>query len=442
MQNLTASFREFVERERLFAKTDKLLLACSGGLDSTVLAHLLHAEGYDFAVAHMNFQLRGEASDGDAAFVADLARTLGAKFFSKAVDVKKETLAGESTQMTARRLRYDWFFSLLKDGQNFDRLLLGHHLDDNLETALINFIRGTGIVGLSGMQPRFASVVRPLLSISRQELKGYAQANEIVWREDASNASDDYLRNRVRHHLTPVLRDTFGMTDKTIARNLLNLRGAETFYHKGLEAERDERRTVRGEIVRFYREGEPWFATERTFLHRAVQPYYGFTNDQIEQLCTLPNNSFIDSKSHRAYVTDDAWTIAPLPMMKRTAGKVIEEIPFLLDEDNLFVYIETMKKPSALTSPNAQYLAPQNLPLHLRPRKKGDRFQPLGMGGKTKKVKDYMIDEKVPVWLRDHIYLLTNEQDEIMAIPGYCISEKFKVLPEHDEVLRIVVKPS
>lgn len=436
MADLLKSFRDFVKCEQLLAKKDKLLLACSGGLDSTVLAHLLRAEGHNFAITHMNFQLRGQASDGDAAFVKELARTLGAEFYCKAVDVKNDALAGESTQMTARRLRYDWFFAIAQESEN-TKILTAHHLDDNLETSLINFIRGTGIVGLSGITPRGGRLVRPLLNSSRQSILEYAQANSITWREDLSNGSDDYLRNRIRHHLTPVLRETFGMTDKTIAGNLLNLRGAESFYHLGLEAERDKRRTVRGEVVSFQREEDWTFATERAFLHRAVQPYYYFTPDQIEQLCKLPNNSFIDSSKYRAYVTDDEWIIAPLQTIERLEAKAITGLPLLIKDSIHWLHFDSLRRPGRLDVPSFQYLAPTALPLHLRPRQKGDRLQPFGMGGKSKKVKDYMIDQKIPVWLRDRIYLLCNADDEIMAIPGYCISEKFKVLPEHETVLRV-----
>jgi tRNA(Ile)-lysidine synthase len=436
MAGLLKSFRDFVEREQLFNKEDKLLLACSAGLDSTVLAHLLHAEGYNFAIAHMNFQLRGEASNDDAAFVEELARTLGARFFIKAVDVKKEAHPGESTQMTARWLRYNWFREVL-DEYTFDRILTAHHLDDNFETVMMNFIRSTGITGMSGMDPRFGYLARPLLNCSRQTIQEYAEAKEISWREDISNASDDYLRNRIRHHLMPVFRDTFEMSDKTIAGNILNLRGGESFYFMGLEAERDKRRKVRGEVVTISREYDWTFATVRAFLHRAIMPYYGFTTDQIDQICSLPDNRFLDSKKFRIFVMPNKWVISPLSTVNRLAGKAITELPLVINEGYHKLIFSSEKRPSSLEDEHYQYLAPQALPLHLRPRQNGDRFQPFGMGGKSKKVKDYMIDQKIPVWLRDRIYLLCNADDEIMAIPGYCISEKFKVLPEHETVLRI-----
>ena len=444
---LVKSFRDFVNREQLFSKTDKLLLACSGGLDSTVLAHLLHAEGYDFAVAHMNFQLRGEDSDGDAAFVEELARTLGARFFLKAVDVKEEALAGESTQMTARRLRYDWFEDIII-GEDFEimDLVLAHHLEDNFETVLMNIIRGTGIRGIAGMEPYFFNpgvsvhkISRPLLNSSKASILAYAQDKNLSWREDSSNASDDYLRNRVRHHLAPMFYDEFGMSIDTWANTAQNLRAQEYIFHKGVSAISDK-------IVISNLGKEKMLVIDRTAFPEGVDQLtvlrsigvFGFTNDQLQQIITVPGQRTIEGKRMIAYITPETWSFDIMTYGdKSLPTQPISQFPFSSAEGHLSLNLDHVAKPKVLHDPNVQYLAPHPLPLHLRPRQKGDRFQPLGMGGKNKKVKDYMIDEKIPVWLRDRIYLLTNDDDEIIAIPGYCISEKFKVLPEHDTVLKV-----
>lgn len=446
MADLISSFRDFVERENLFSKSDKLLLACSGGLDSTVLAHLLHAEGYDFAIAHMNFQLRGEASDGDAAFVEDLARTLGAKFFLKAMDVKKEAVAGESTQMTARRVRYQWFEDIIGGESSLVNLVLAHHLEDNFETVLINLIRGTGIRGIAGIEPSFWStgiyihqISRPLLNSSKASILAFAKAHNFSWREDSSNASDDYLRNRVRHHLAPVFFDEFGMSIDTWGSTVQNFRAQERIYQYGISAIL-KKALIGGlgerKMLTIDRTALPLGVDQLTIL-RSIG-IFGFTNDQLKQIISVPGRRTIEGKRMIAYITPEIWSFDI-----RTYGENplldfrINQLPFSSTEGHIALNLDHVAKPEVLEEAGLQYLAPQDLPLHLRPRKKGDRFQPLGMGGKSKKVKDYMIDEKVPVWLRDRIYLLTNDQDEIMAIPGYCISEKFKVLREHESVLRI-----
>ncbi|MFT5997770.1 MAG: tRNA(Ile)-lysidine synthase [Neolewinella sp.] len=439
MADLLKSFHDFVEREQLFTKTDKLLLACSGGLDSTVLAHLLHAEGYDFAIAHMNFQLRGEASDGDAAFVEELARTLDAKFHCKAVDVKGQAEPGESTQMTARRLRYS-YFSKLMDDYPFKNLLTAHHQDDNLETALINMIRGTGLAGIRGMLPKYHSLTRPLLMFSRAYILLHAQENGITWREDASNSSDAYLRNRIRHHLTPLLAKEYGLDAKHWNRNAEHLSSDHRMMHYGLKSLKKKYVRTNYSLQEVLRDG--WLKADLPLFKDLVfhvARNYHFTVDQVRQILSFEGQRSLDSISSRVFVTPECITFSPI---KREEEPLRPEAIHKLPASHRgfghhAIRLELLPRPSSLKEPDVQYLAPPTLPLHLRPRQKGDRFQPLGLGGKTKKVKDYMIDEKIPVWLRDQIYLLTNDQDEIMAIPGCCISEKFKVLPEHETVLRI-----
>lgn len=437
MKTLVDTFREFVDREQLFTKKDRLLLACSGGLDSTVLAHLLHAEGYDFAIAHMNFQLRGEASDGDAAFVEELARTLEAKFYGKAVDVGGQAEPGESTQMTARRLRYEWFEALLRD-PGHDRLLTAHHADDNLETILINLLRGTGIHGIAGIQPLAGQRCRPLLEVGHSSIKAYAESFNLPWREDASNASDDYLRNRIRHHLTPLIKGEFGLKIENWVKTAANLRAGAAMYNFGVSQLHSTRCENRGALWIVNRKG--WSHGElHTFLHEQVH-VYEFTDEQIRQMLSMPGQRTLESETAIVYISPNQLVFEfKASIGHRTPrSRKITELPAVNVSGGYYgVSLEPVPVPVDLQEAGVLFLAPPTLPLHLRPRQKGDRFQPLGLGGKTKKVKDYMIDAKIPVWLRDRIYLLVNEEDEIMAIPGYCISEKFKVLPEHDMVLRI-----
>lgn len=445
-KDLITTFREFVAREQLFAHNDKLLLACSGGMDSTVLAHLLHQEGYDFAIAHMNFQLRGAASDGDAAFVEELARTLGAKFYGKAVDVKAEAQPGESTQMTCRRLRYQWFNQISFENK-FSWVLTAHHQDDNLETSLINMIRGTGVAGLRGMLPKAEGIVRPFLDSSRVSVKMFATSKNIKWREDKSNASDKYLRNRIRHKLLPILSDDFGLTPQKWSKTTANLQRDYLLRRAGLMS-------LRGKYVqqKNYRNST---VIKRTDWHYFDKPLFEdlvfdlgkeffFTNDEIRQILSFRGQRTLKSSKFQAYVTPKTISFVQLTEPDEKLPNItIDEIMVSRNPSEGYIKAryKIIPKPGNLNQPGCLYLTPPSgvggLPLHLRPRKDGDRFQPLGLGGKTKKVKDYMIDAKIPVWLRDRIYLLTNDQDEIMAIPGYCISEKFKVRPEDEMVLAI-----
>ena len=201
-----------------FLKGKRLLLACSGGMDSVALTHLCADTELDVSLAHCNFNLRDEESDGDETFVRELATKLGIKVFVE--QFKTEQYAEKhrlSVQMAARELRYQWFDELLQT-KGFDYVLTAHHADDSLETFLINLSRGTGIDGLSGIPEVNEKVVRPLLPFSQDEILEYAQSNKMEWREDSSNASTKYLRNKIRHEVVPVLKELH----PTFLQNFLN----------------------------------------------------------------------------------------------------------------------------------------------------------------------------------------------------------------------------
>ena len=204
---MVQKFKEHVAAAMPFLNGKKLLLACSGGLDSVVLAHLCKALKFDFALAHCNFSLRGTESDGDEDFVRELASTFEINVYVKQFDT--EQYAEEqrlSVQMAARELRYKWFDELLQS-KRYDYVLTAHHADDSLETFLINLSRGTGIEGLSGIPQVNGNVVRPLLPFSRNEIIEYAKSESIQWREDSSNTSVKYLRNKIRHEIVPGIKE-------------------------------------------------------------------------------------------------------------------------------------------------------------------------------------------------------------------------------------------
>ncbi|MBC6993462.1 tRNA lysidine(34) synthetase TilS [Neolewinella lacunae] len=430
MADLVEMFREAVLRERLFTKADKLLLACSGGLDSTVLAHLLRAEGYDYAIVHVNFQLRGAASDEDAAFVEELARAQDAKFFGTAVDVEAAALPGESTQMTARRLRYSYFKKIL-DEYKYDLVLTAHHADDNFETFLLHLLRGSGLTGLAGMQPRRDRLVRPLLSVSRAELLAYAGMHGIRWREDGSNAQDDYLRNRIRHTLVPVFTEGFGLSPGSWARTAEQLRGEQLFLAEALAR---AAAAGAGQLIR--RQDYPVAAQLLTLLHH-LHP--GFSAEQHRQMVMATRPLVLRGEETTAYVTREGLQFlanadldAPLALPLE-----VQALPFTYQHPLLSLRLEQVLRPEELRLADGLYLAPSSFPLHLRTRQKGDYFAPFGLAGKRTKLKEYLIDRKVPAWLRDRLPLLVDAEDKILAVPTAGIAEGCGVDPQDAWVWRL-----
>ena len=211
-------------------KGKRLLLAHSGGVDSSVLAHIFLKKQINFSVAHCNFKLRSDESDGDLEFVKDWCNYNNIKFFSKVFDVKEYKIVNKkSIQESARDLRYNWFNDLIKEF-NFDILVTAHHLNDQLETFLINCIRGTGISGLLGI-PQTEKIARPLQNISKKEILIYANKNKIRWREDNSNSKNEYLRNKIRNQVISTLEQIKPNTIENFQTTLNNLSKTEEFIN-------------------------------------------------------------------------------------------------------------------------------------------------------------------------------------------------------------------
>ena len=240
---LAERVKAFIEREQLFAPGDTLFLAISGGIDSSVLLHILLELGYRPSLAHVNYQLRGKESDNDEEFVKNLAKKNELKFYSKKfetysklIELNKDNNSEQKTslQALARSLRYDWFEELREQG-TIAFFLTAHQLDDSLETFLINFLRGTGLAGLRGILPKRDFYRRPLLEVSRQEIQDYAAAHAISWREDSSNKSNDYLRNHLRNKVLAELKELQPGLSGRAAENFRLLRSTYSIYADSVE---------------------------------------------------------------------------------------------------------------------------------------------------------------------------------------------------------------
>ena len=233
---MLTNFKTHIDKKLAFLKEGKLLIAISGGLDSVILTHLCHKLKLNISLAHCNFNLRGKESDGDEAFVLELAENLDLEVFIEHFSTEEFAKQHKlSTQMAARELRYNWF-SELAESLEFDYILTAHHADDNLETFLINLTRGTGLSGLTGIPEVNDAIVRPLLPFSREELETYVKANHLKWREDSSNASDAYLRNKLRHHVIPVLKETNPNLLQNFKMTLAHLNDTSDIVEESLRA--------------------------------------------------------------------------------------------------------------------------------------------------------------------------------------------------------------
>ena len=403
-------------------KEQKLLLAFSGGLDSRVLLDLLCQLEIDFSVAHCNFDLRADASEADALFCAQIAEQHQLPFFIKKFDTM--SFADEqkvSTQMAARELRYTWFDEL-KEQEGFTHILTAHHLDDQLETFMINMGRGSGLKGLRGITSD--KILRPLLNFSKNEIEQYANEQSIEWREDASNAQDTYLRNHLRHHAIPQW--------KAAQENLLQ-QVAQTFDHLSLAQEAlsvvvdtfKEKHFIQQEDVISIPLDALLELNPRAYYLHALFETYGFSHvADLESLLVAQSGKQLISSSHRLIRNREELLLSPLKIETQE-----EEFSWTPTQD-LTDPIKLTLTDKPLNSANTAVLDKNTLkyPLLLRKFREGDYFCPIGMKGK-KKLSKFFKDQKYSTLDKENQWILCSE-DQIVWVVGQRVDTRFAATPE------------
>lgn len=402
-----------------------------------VLTDLCTKCGMDFALAHCNFRLRGADSDADEKFVKDTASKLNHKFFVTHFDtidyVKTHKV---SMQMAARELRYAWFTEIMQKS-DIKILVTAHHADDNLETFLINLSRGTGIEGLTGIPERTDNIARPLLPFSREQIKGYANDENIEWREDSSNVDNKYLRNNIRHRILPLL--------KSLNPNFLkNFQDTQDHLCQTTAISKNHIAQLRSAI---FEDTGKVIAIPITALANlrpllgylyALFNAYGFTEwNDVQNLLTAMSGKEVRSKTHRLVKDRD--------FLLLTEIKILDNRTYQIQENQAEI-----EKPVQInitkvadieeTGPHILYVAKNALkyPLTLRKREKGDYFCPFGMKG-TKKLSKFLKDEKISVLAKENQWLLCSD-GSIVWVVGMRADERFKATETTKEIIRFELK--
>jgi len=441
---LLPTFKEFIAKNDLLSDTAPTLLAVSGGLDSTVLTHLFRAANLPFGLAHCNFQLRDEESEGDELWVEQLATQYAVSFFTKRFETKDYAQKmGLSMQMAARTLRYNWL-EQMRAAHGFSRLATAHHGNDSLETVLLNFARGTGLAGLTGIAARNGLLIRPLLFATRADLEAYAATNNLIWREDRSNATDDYARNFVRHNLVPPFLTLNPNFLATAARNLRRLRGtqanADFLLRQFLEVPATFEQGFTLDKNRLAQ-----LPDLRQALHALLTPY-GFTDDQVRQLAESTAHTGLELHS------PDGWRALNdrRQLIVTATDPVSTLIPIRVQQDDLLVRLSTgqalLLTPAEATAPypdgrlavlvNAEKL---QFPLLLRPWQPGDWFQPFGMQGQRQKVQDFFTNNKLSRLEKERTWVLESKDGAIIWVVGHRLDERFRVGEFGGKALKISV---
>ncbi|MBC8155793.1 MAG: tRNA lysidine(34) synthetase TilS [Bacteroidetes bacterium] len=415
--------------------TDCVLLAVSGGLDSVVMAHLFQNAGLRFAIAHANFRLRGDESDDDALFVENVAKRYRVPFHLTQFQTDHFACeTGVSTQMAARTLRYDWF-EQLRDQNKYAWIATAHHRHDVLETLLLNLTRGTGLAGLHGIAAWQGHIIRPLLFADRTDLETYAIGHQLDWREDRSNADDHYARNRIRHHVVPVLQGINPNLLHTLTATIDRLRAAQTLAQHELDRTAEivlnaAGATTQIDLVSLRTLTEPAFR-----LAEWLRPF-GFTYQQTTamwQAIGQGRGQEFRSGTHRLIHEQDGLTLTPI--LATTAPDsdlvLVTEVPdyqLSISPTHRLIF-QIFDKPVDFMPPAdpliASFDADQlTLPLTIRRWQSGDRFRPLGLNGQ-KLVSDLLADQKVPRLEREQIRVLL-AGDRIAWVIGKRLDHRFR----------------
>jgi tRNA(Ile)-lysidine synthase len=426
-------FKIHIDINFSFLQDKKLLVATSGGVDSMVLVHLFQKLNFNFALAHCNFQLRNLESDADEEFVNSYAEQNKIPCFTTKFDtIKNSEIHKLSTQVAARNLRYDWFKEMLTQ-ENFDYIITAHHVDDDVETFLIHISRGTGLEGLTGIPSQNGNIIRPMLPFSRKEIEKYASENQLQWREDSSNASDKYVRNKIRHHIVPVFKEINDSFLQSFQNTLEHLNQQQSLvddavllvYEKVVSEEKQQLKINISALLQY----NNYKAYLYQWLHK-----YGFTawNDVYDLIYSQSGKQIFSENyvllKDREYLllsqkTTDFETVV--------IHSVTENTNFPLN----FSFCNT----SNISNQNKNIIFVEEsklqFPLTIRKWNSGDYFYPAGMQGK-KKVSKYFKDEKFTLFQKQQAFILESN-NKIIWIIGHRADERFKPENTNKNIIQI-----
>jgi tRNA(Ile)-lysidine synthase len=416
-------FKKHIDQNFPQLKDKKLFLAVSGGIDSMVLVHLCAQLNLNFEVLHCNFMLRGAESDAETQFIESFCSSKGIPFHTKYFETNITAAKNkESIQITARNLRYQWFSEMIAQSQ-VKYVATAHHLDDSLETVLINFSRGTGLEGLTGIPAQNGYVVRPLLPFSRLEIEYFAAENQIQWREDSSNASDKYLRNKIRHSIVPLLKEMNAGFLDSFQNTVQHLQQAESLvddatrlvYEKVVEEKENQLEINLTQLLKFQ--------NYQAYLYQWMNKYGFSAWNDIYDLVEAQSGKQVFSETHVLLKDREKLILSERKYNNKEEVYIIESItskvniPLNISFCNVSYITET--------NSNCIFVNEEALkfPLTIRKWQEGDYFYPAGMNGK-KKLSKYFKDEKYSLLDKKNQWLLCAE-DQIIWIIGKRADNRF-----------------
>lgn len=438
---LLTIFKTYIKKYRLFDQKDRLLIAVSGGVDSVVLCELCHQAGFDFVIAHCNFKLRGDESDADEDLVKSLGNNYGVEV--KTISFETERYAEENKvniQIAARELRYHWFNQMVKE-LSINHILTAHHANDNAETVLINFLKGTGINGLKGISTKDGGiggrVVRPLLFAKKESILEFATTNNLLWREDQSNLTSKYTRNYFRNEILPSVEKVIPAIQDNLLENIKRFNEVDEIYKMGLSNLTKKLITKKAEDLFIPVLKLQKMPALSTVLYEVLCDY-NFSSHQIPEavkLISSESGKYMVSSTHRLLKNRQWMILSPLKPQLSSVILIEKEQEEILFSNGLIKVKRTEEASKINTDKSFAMLDASDLkfPLLLRKCKQGDYFYPLGME-KKKKLSRFFIDNKLSLDEKENTWVIESDK-KIIWIVGHRIDNRFKITSKTKSVI-------
>ncbi len=424
----------FIRQHALFLPEERILLAVSGGRDSVLMAHLFKNEGFNFGIAHCNFNMRGEESKQDEQFTSGLANELNVPFYTTGFDTQAYSLENHiSIQMAARELRYQWLEGI-RSGEGFDYIGVAHHQNDVIETMLLNLTRGTGIAGMHGILSKTGKLIRPLLAFTRAEIDELVTNLAIAYRDDSSNESTKYARNKIRLEVIPVLKELNPSLEQTFEANRKRFSELEIFLNIQAEKLRQALFTrINEEEFEIDLQGLKELHPRDTLLYELFKPY-GFTEAVLHDLSSAwdgsPGKTFssafydLNLDRNRVFLNKKKSNF-DLPVRIHEGASSLNWNNKEFRSDVILSPAHFLRKDAKVAQLDIDLL---KFPLRLRKWEPGDYFYPLGLKGKQK-LSDLLVQQKIPLSRKNNIGVLENGNGDILWVCSLRIDDRYKITP-------------
>ena len=411
-------FKQHLHQNFPFLEDSKLLIAISGGIDSVVLAHLCSQLNLNFSLCHCNFNLRGQESDDDEAFVTSLAKTLKTPVYTTSFETEKYATKNKvSIQVAARDLRYTWFYKLL-DANQYDYVLTAHNTNDNLETFIINLTRGSGLEGFTGIPPVNQKSVRPLLAFSRDDITLFAIKNGIVWREDRSNASIKYVRNKVRHKVIPILKELNPHVLESFQNTIEYLNESQSIINDAVKNITAKVVSYENDVLKISCKEIEKPSNKKAYLYQLLQAYGSTAWNDIVDLISAQPGKQVFSDTHRLLKDRNFLILTTINKSQSIKGPILidQKVSEITNPIKL-----TIQNTDDYTSKNKEQIIIDkdlvNYPLSLKKWHHGDAMYPTGMKG-SKKISQLFKDNKLSLLDKEKIWILADAKDHIIWVIG------------------------